>query len=387
MRVEGRRYDHGQPVSIEFEDGRIANIGPFQTGGKGKLPLLAPGLVDLQVNGYGGLEFTSSGLTEEAVEQISLAMTPLGVTRYLPTVITQEHDLLRHALGTIADAMQTRPAVASSVIGIHLEGPYISAEEGPRGAHAVKHCRPPDWQEFERLQEAARGQIKLITLSPEYPSAAEFARRAVASGVLVSIGHTNANSQQIAAVVDAGARLSTHLGNGAHARIQRHPNYIWDQLSHDQLTASLIVDGFHLPPSVVKAMVRAKTPDRVVLISDMTGLAGSVPAQPGRYEHPGLGAVEVLPDGRVVVAGQQDYLAGATRPLSTGITRVMEYAGVDLEIAVNMASLHPARLLQLDDRALERGAVADLIEFTLTDQGAFEVLATFRAGECVWRKE
>jgi N-acetylglucosamine-6-phosphate deacetylase len=205
--------------------------------------------------------------------------------------------------------------------------------------------------------------------------------------VLVSIGHTNANSQQIAAAVEAGARLSTHLGNGAHARIQRHPNYIWDQLSHDQLTASLIVDGFHLPPSVVKAMVRAKTPDRVVLISDMTGLAGSIPAQPGRYEHPGLGAVEVLPDGRVVVAGQQDYLAGATLPLSTGIARVMEYAGVDLEIAVNMASLHPARLLQLDDCALERGAVADLIECTLTDQGAFEVLATFRAGECVWRKE
>ena len=203
----------------------------------------------------------------------------------------------------------------------------------------------------------------------------------------MSIGHTNANSQQIQAVVDAGARMSTHLGNGAHASIQRHPNYIWDQLSCDSLTASLIVDGFHLPPAVVKAMVRGKTPQRVVLVSDMTGMAGVVDhngTEPGLFEQLGLGAVELLADGRVVVAGQREYLAGATMPLSVGIANVMQFAGVELAAAIDMASARPARLLQLECGTLEPGAPADLIQFDMADDGSIEIFATYRAGERVW---
>jgi len=385
MRLEGRRYDHGQPVSIDIADGRISCVDALRSGEKHGLPLIAPGLVDLQVNGYGGIEFTRWELDAEAVEQVSLALDPLGVTSYLCTVVTNSHDLLCHALGTIAEAIEARPAVACRVAGIHLEGPFISKEDGPRGAHPREHCRPPDWEEFERLQAAARGGIRVVTLSPEYASAPDFTRRATAAGIIVAIGHTRADSEQIKAVVDAGATMSTHLGNGAHPMIRRHPNYIWDQLGNDALIASLIVDGFHLPPVVVKVMVRGKTPRRVILVSDMTWLAGLVGTEPGRHERTGFDAVEVLADGRVVVAGQREYLAGATLPVTVGVKNVMKFAGVDLAAAIDMASDRPAQLLQLDCGSLTPGALADLIQFDLAEDGSLRILATYQAGECVWK--
>lgn len=384
MRVEGRRYDHGQPVSIDIEAGAISSVDGLRSNEKHGLPLLAPGLVDLQVNGYGGVEFTRWELDVDAVEQVSLSMDPLGVTSYLCTVVTHGHDLLSYVLGTIAEAIETRPAVACRVAGIHLEGPYISPEEGPRGGHPLEHCRPPDWDEFERLQEAARGHVRMVTLSPEYDAAVDFTRRATETGVIVAIGHTKAKSEQIDAVAKAGARLSTHLGNGAHATIRRHPNYIWDQLSNDSLMASLIVDGFHLPPAVVKAMVRGKTPRRVILVSDMTCMAGTLGTEPGVYERTGFGAIEVLDDGRVVVAGQREYLAGATMPVTVGVKNVMKFAGIDLAAAIDMASDRPAQLLELESGSLRTGATADLIQFTIADDGAIQILATFQAGKRVW---
>lgn len=385
MRLEGRSYDHGQPVSLEIENGTIAGVDVLRCGEKSGLPWIGPGLVDLQVNGYGGVDFTCQDLEVAEVERISVAMDALGVTRYLATVVTQGHGTLLHALGTIAEAIETRPTVACRVAGIHLEGPFISMEDGPRGAHPVTHCRPPDWDEFERLRDAARGHIRVVTLSPEYAAAVAFTRRATESGVIVAIGHTNANSQQIQAVVEAGACLSTHLGNGAHAYLPRHPNYIWDQLSEDRLVASLIADGFHLPEAVVKAMVRAKTPQSVILVSDMAAMAGCVGTQPGVYEETGLGAIEVLEDGRVVIAGHPEYLAGATMPLTVGIKNVMQYAGVDLAAAMDMASARPAQLLGLDCGMLRAGSAADLIQFELAEDGRVDVLATYQGGTCVWR--
>ena len=389
MRLAGRHYDHGQPVWIEINDGLITDISAWH-GNEGhgteaaSLPWVAPGLVDLQVNGFGGVEFTDSQLTVEAVQHISLALDRDGVTTFLPTVVTQSIAVHTHVLRTIADAIETCPRVRQRVAGIHLEGPYISAEEGPRGAHPLEHCRPPDWDEFQRLQDVARGHIKLITLSPEFPGATDFIRRAVASGVLVSVGHTNATCDQIRAAVDAGARMSTHLGNGAHAYIHRHVNYIWEQLAEDRLIATLIADGHHLPPSVVKSLVRGKTPERVVLISDITGIAGAEGTEPGFYQHASLGRVEVLDDGRAVVAGQREYLAGATQPLHVGVANVMRLSGVTLSAAIDMASTRPASLLGCRCGRLTPGYAADLIQFHMPAGGrGLQIVATIKAGECV----
>jgi N-acetylglucosamine-6-phosphate deacetylase len=371
-----RRYDTLRPVTVEIEGERLATIGPApdQPG----LPMIAPGLVDLQINGFGGIEFNDAKLTIDKVRQVALSQDQFGVTAFLATCTTDSHEVLAHSLATIAAAIRDVPEVAARIPGIHLEGPFISPDDGPRGAHPRQHVRPPDWDEFRRLQDAALGRIKLLTVSPEYDSAPDFIRNVAGSDVLVAIGHTKATSDQIKAAVDAGARMSTHLGNGAHPTIRRHPNYIWDQLADDRLVASLICDGHHLPPAVVKSMVRAKSPNRIVLVSDITSMGGM---PPGKYQT-GLGELEVLPSGKLVPAGQPDILAGASLPIHLCVANVMRFAGVDLATAVDMASVQPASLIGLEHPGLEVGALANLSLFALPTSPAGPLLmrATYQAG-------
>jgi N-acetylglucosamine-6-phosphate deacetylase len=359
LRFVARRFDTLRPVTVEISANSIAALRPAVEAPH--LPLVAPGFVDLQVNGYAGVEFNDPQLTIEKVRQAALSQDAFGVTSFLATITTDSYEVLARSLATIAKAIDEIPEVAARVPGIHLEGPYISPDDGPRGAHPRQHVRPPDWDEYRRLADAARGRIKLLTVSPEYDKAAEFIRRVAGSGVLVAIGHTQATSDQIRSAVDAGARMSTHLGNGAHPQIRRHPNYIWDQLADDRLTASLIADGHHLPPAVVKSMVRAKTPERIVLVSDVTGMGGM---PPGRYQT-GLGDLEVLPSGKLVPAGNPDILAGASLPIHVGVANVMRFAGVELATAIRMAGTYPAELIGIGSHSLDEGAAANLVLFDL----------------------
>nr|MCU0978118.1 amidohydrolase family protein [Pirellulaceae bacterium] len=343
--------------------------------------------VDLQVNGFGGRAFNDPALTGEDVLRISCTLDRFGVTSYCPTVTTDSRGALLQAMTTLARACEQSAEVARRVPGFHLEGPYISPEDGPRGAHSRQHVRPPDADEFQRLQDAADGRICILTLSPEYEASTAFIARVAATGVLVAIGHTSATTDQIRAAVDAGARLSTHLGNGAHGQLRRHPNYIWDQLAEDRLCASLIVDGHHLPAAVVKTFVRAKSPARCILISDVTALGG-VP--PGRYETPGLEPVELLADGRPVVAGQWQILAGAAVPITAGIANVLRFTDEPLSSAVDMASTRPAALLGRSQPWLLVGQPTNLVAFhlpgadQLTPVGEVEVVATINAGRLVF---
>jgi N-acetylglucosamine-6-phosphate deacetylase len=391
MQIVGRHYETGEPLTIDIDGpciARLTAVNPQAAANQPELPWIAPGFVDLQVNGYGGQSLNDPALTVGKVRDVSLAVDRCGVTQFCPTVTTDSFEVLSQVLGTIARACQSSTEVACRVAGIHLEGPYISSEDGPRGAHPRAFCRPPDWDEFQRLQDAAGGRICILTLSPDYDRAADFIAKVARSGVLVAIGHTGADSDQIKAAVDAGARLSTHLGNGAHGHIRRHPNYIWDQLAEDRLTASLIVDGHHLPPAVVKSFVRAKTPQRCILISDITSLAGMPPA---RYDTPGLGAVEVLADGRLVVAGQRQYLAGAALPIGAGVANVMQFAGVDLATAIEMSSIRPAQLIGQPPVRLEAGAPANLIQFDLVETQnreqpvQLQIRATINTGQLVYK--
>jgi N-acetylglucosamine-6-phosphate deacetylase len=363
MDLVGRRFDTGKTSRLEIHSGRIAKISPVEVDAAAAdaMPWIAPGLWDLQVNGYAGHAFSSAEITPQQVTDIGRKMFSFGVTRFLPTLTTERQEVLLHGLRTVDEACRRDPLLERQVAGIHLEGPYICGADGPRGAHPASCCREPDWDEFQRLQEAARGRIRLLTMAVEFDSAAEFIRRTVASGVLVAIGHTAAAPGQIRRAVDAGARLSTHLGNGAHRVLPRHPNYLWDQLAEDRLWASLIVDGQHLPAEVVKTFLRAKTPARCILVSDLAGQAG---LPPGRYTT-GLSDVEILDDGRLVVGGQRQLLAGASRPLATAVARVMDFAGLDLDCAVALACQQPARLLGLPPPRLEEGQAADLVQFTV----------------------
>ncbi len=372
MLIRARRYDNAQPCELEICDDRLAAVRKIGDAAENvHLPYVAPAFFDLQINGYGGQEFSSPTLTVADVVEIVAAINRFGVSRMLPTVTTGSFAVLEHSLCVIAAARRAESVLSRSIPGIHLEGPYLSPQDGPRGAHPLEHCRAPDWQEFDRLQTAAAGLIKLVTLSPEYSSAPEFIRRAVASGVTVAIGHTAASGEQIRAAIAAGATLSTHLGNGAHRLLPRHPNYIWDQLGEDRLQASLIADGHHLPPEVLRAMVRAKTPERCILVSDLSGLAG-LPTGVHRGQ---LCDVEVCADGRLLLAGQDPnapvkLLAGASRPIGDGVGNVARWCGLDLQAAVAMATRHPAQLLGLPANELCVGDPADFVLFDFDPHAA-----------------
>jgi N-acetylglucosamine-6-phosphate deacetylase len=293
-----------------------------------------PGLFDLQVNGFGGVDFNAPGLTADRVAEALERMRATGVTRCLPTLITSSFE--RFAASARVLARMTDAAIA----GIHMEGPYLSPDEGARGAHPREHVAPPSADDFSRRQDAASGRIVLVTLAPEIPGALPFIEHLVASGVRAAIGHTAASGQHIADAISAGATLATHLGNGCAQMLPRHPNPIWELLAADGVLASLIVDGHHLPPATVKAMVRAKWPQRTVLITDAIAAAGCAP---GPYS---IGGVQCAlgDDGRVSLPGTP-YLAGSSLTLDRAIANTVRFTGLSLDEVIPMASTIPARYL------------------------------------------
>ncbi|MBV9849008.1 MAG: amidohydrolase family protein, partial [Armatimonadetes bacterium] len=248
------------------------------------------------------------------------------------------------------------------------------------GAHPLEYVRDPDWDEFRCFQEAAGGRIKLCTLAPEREGALPFIERLAESGVVAALGHTAASPETIRDAVRAGARVSTHLGNGAHDRIKRHPNYIWEQLASDDLYATIIADGEHLPASVVKCFARVKGPEKLALVSDSVSLGG-LPA--GVYSD---GRHEVLPSGRVVLAGTP-YLAGAGFLLDTCVANTLRFTDLSLAQATRCASTIPARILGLEARKghLQVGYDADLTLFRVREAGPLEIAATVCAGEVIYR--
>lgn len=386
MRARGKIGAGEKTTDVIAAGGRIEEIHPADLsqacdlGGEGFR--IAPGLVDIQINGYDGVDFNDADTDTEQIVAATRQLWRTGVTAFCPTIITGSFDHIAKCISNLVRAADESPEFARAMIGIHVEGPFISTEDGPRGAHPKQHARPPDWNEFQKWQGAARGQIRIITLSPEWPGAIDFIERAAAAGVIVAIGHTAATPAQIADAARAGARLSTHLGNGSHVKIDRHPNYIWEQLANDDLWASFIVDGHHLPPSVVKCFLRSKGVARGILVSDAIAAAGK-PA--GRYKL-GNVEVEVTPARRVCLPGTP-YLAGSVLEMHEAVAKTVQYSDATLDDALLMASHNPAKLLGVAGQfgSIEAGRRADLILFRWDDENsALDVAATVVNGETVF---
>jgi N-acetylglucosamine-6-phosphate deacetylase len=341
---------------------------------------IAPGWIDLQVNGFAGVDYNSAASTHEQIADSIRATFACGVTRFFPTVITGSPDNMTAALRNLATAKES-VTEGAAMEAFHLEGPYISPEDGPRGAHPARWVRPPDLEEFGRMQDAAHGNIRMVTLSPEWPQAPRFIEAMVQQGVVASIGHTRASAAQISDAVSAGATLSTHLGNGADAVLPRHPNYLWEQLADDRLAASFIVDGFHLPPSFLNVALRAKGLERSVLVTDAVAPAG---CSPGHYRL-GEVAVELHTDGSVRLSGGT-RLAGSGLMMHRAITNVMKTAGLNLRDAIALATRNPARVGRIPyrQRGINPGDRADLVLFRLDDAGQLTVLETYLSGQRVF---
>ena len=357
QRILGRDPATGQGIAVTTEGGLIKAIESVHHG---ESRWLSAGFVDLQVNGYAGHDLNGPTLDIETVRGLCRALLKVGVTTFLPTLITAPEARIVAALRTIREACAQHAEVAAMVAGIHVEGPHIAPEDGPRGAHPAVDVRPPSVAEFDRWQQAAGGLVKLVTLSPHWPEAPAYVRHLVQADVTVSLGHTSAEAAQIDAAVAAGATLSTHLGNGSHAMLNRRHNHLWPQLADDRLTAMFIADGHHLTPAQLKVMLRAKGPGRALIVSDTVALGG---LSAGKYETPVGGKVELREDGFLAIDdGTGDYLAGAALPMVAAIPVLVGQVGLTLGEAVALMTAAPGRFVG-GRGVLAVGQPADLVAF------------------------
>lgn len=333
------------------------------------------GLADWQVNGYKGVDFNQRGLTAEEVEKAGKALIQEGVTSFFPTLITNHPDEISRLIRTIIKADDS---LGATIAGIHLEGPFISNQEGARGAHPAEYATFPHWKWMEKWLEESEGRVRLITIAPEWKGSEEFISRCVEAGVKVAIGHTLATEEQIASAVAAGATLSTHLGNGSPVMIKRHPNPIWEQLSQDRLWISAIGDGFHLPEQVIRVFSKVKR-EKMFWISDSTAFSGETP---GEYESYIGGNVVLTSEGKLHMKENPDLLAGAAMSLRQMIENAWKKDWFTLEEAWRMGSEYPWNFL---GAACPDG---DEVEVLLDqEQRKIDIQRVWKKGVCVWKRE
>jgi N-acetylglucosamine-6-phosphate deacetylase len=362
MLFNGKLPGDDRMIALYIEGNKIAQIQPFQPGpgqvGVGSDLFISTGFFDPQVNGFAGIDFNDHDLRPGDVHRVVRAISATGVTSFFPTLITASSERLIHQLKILKKAMEEDSLVSNICKGIHLEGPYISSKEGPRGIHPPQFIRSPRWDEFEKLQEACGGRIKLITLAPEKEGALEFIEKVVSKGVVVSIGHTAASEDILEDGWNAGARLSTHLGNGMGSSFDRYRNPFQKQLSMDGLMASIITDGLHLPNYVVKNIVMAKGPERIILCTDAVSAAAQ---PPGRYRLADF-ELDAEGNGGARLAGTHT-LAGSTLSIPKAIANMIKFTGISLETAIKMATENGRKLLPEMIGTISPGQPADLVLF------------------------
>ena len=297
----------------------------------------AAGLFDFQVNGFGGVDFQRNDLTSTEFTHAVAALRRHGTSGIFATLITDEVDALCRRFAALEKLCTTVPSAGAAILGYHLEGPWLSPTPGYRGAHPAGPMRAPTFADYERLQAAAQGRLRLITLAPEWPGSAEFIAAVTRQGVHVSLGHTNASEAEIDAAIRAGARFCTHLGNGCPLELPRHENIVQRLLARDELTACFIPDGIHLPKGVLKNFVRAKPTGRVLFTTDAMAGAG---APPGRYTI-GPHLIAVGADGVARQPGEKNF-AGSTLTPDVGVRHIADWLNLTPETARNFWSTAPA---------------------------------------------
>lgn len=345
--------------SVEYQKGEIVSLD-LHTRIRGEVDAyLTIPFFDVQINGAMGISFNSPELDTEGIAKVVQIARSHGIGQFLPTLVTASFEDLSHGFRTLAKARRESASLAENIPGYHLEGPYISREDGPRGAHPLVHTRSPNWDEFQSLQECAEGKILMLTLAPELPNAIPFIEKVAQTGVCVAIGHTAATPEQIRDAIQAGAKTSTHLGNGSHGVLARHPNYIWEQLAADELCASIIADGFHLPDAVMKTIIRTKSLSKVIVTCDASSLAG-LPA--GEYTQWG-GEFEILESGKIIVPNTP-YLAGSGLFTDHCVNYLVHKMGYTIAEILPMVTTNAYRLVGLPVPKIQNGYSGPLLLVT-----------------------
>lgn len=364
--VEGIHYLDNSLVKVGITDGKITHVKKVKRlSGGSKALMIAPGLIDNQVNGYKGFSFVDMGqeLTKEGIKTITSGLWEAGITTYMPTITSNEQAVFLKNFKLLSQ-VKNDPDTRGSIAGFHLEGPYISSVNGFRGAHPLIYVRNPDWNEFMELYNASQKNILQVSLAPEIEGAMDFISKCNELGIKVGLAHHNSSSEQVKEAVNRGAVIAVHLGNGLPNEINRWYNPLWPQLSNDSLTISIICDGYHLTPDQVKTFYKAKGANKIIITSDMSPLGG---LPPGFYLN-AIGDTLELKSQGVVMYPTIKALSGSASPLSRMVGNVMKFTGCDLASAIKMSSTNVAHLYGLKDRGeIKPGLRADLILFTLDD--------------------
>jgi N-acetylglucosamine-6-phosphate deacetylase len=359
---------------VQIEDGRISSIGPSgastPSGTEHNFPdgIIVPGFVDLHI--HGGMNVDVMSASRSDLARLGAFLASRGVTGYFPTTVAAPMDDTCRALENLADAIEDKSPAdvqpSARPLGIHLEGPFLSSKRC--GVHRPEDLRLPTLTDFDQFWQAARGHLRMMTIAPELPGALEVIAAAAGKNVLVSIGHSDADSAASRAAIAAGARHATHTFNAMRPLDHREPGILGETLTNSALTADIIADGIHVAPSIVQLFFKMKGPERGVLITDATSATGM---PNGRYK---LGMLEVeVCDGKCTINGK---LAGSVLTMDAAVRNLMEFAGVSLQQAVRAATLNPARAAALSHGVLRAGAEANLV--VLSPQG--EVLKTLSGG-------
>jgi len=381
MKIRGISVFSGQPIEVEIKEGFIKNINSLPGSGH-NLPYVSPGFFDLQVNGYKGSDYSLEDFSEEHLRNIITHLAASGTTQHIPTIVSSPPERILKNLEIILKAINTSPDIMEAIPGIHIEGPFISPEEGPRGCHDPSFIRDPDFEEFRQWQEAAEGRIVMVTIAPEREGSMDFIKKVTCTGVKIAIGHTGAAPEVIREAIKAGAQFSTHLGNGSYPILPKVNNYIWEQLAADELFAGIICDGFHLPASTVKVFARAKSLERLILTSDVA-LAGGL--NPGIYKWGNM-EVEVFKDGHLGLAGS-GILAGAGHLLDWDIAHFIRFTGNDLANTIPLCTVNPAKVIEMPHSygKLEVGVPANLTLFHYqTGDDSLQIVHTLCKGNVIF---
>jgi len=342
------------PGVVAVAGGVISAVGAGRRRGDVTLAdgYLLPGLIDLQVNGYYGVEFQIADAASWA--RVMARLPETGTTACLPTMITAPVSSLAEALRTAATFVPHLPAGGARVLGVHAEGPFISPAR--RGAHNEKWITEPTPSAVAELSEAGRGLLRLITMAPELPGALPAIEQLTAAGVLVSVGHSDATAGQVAAAVERGARMVTHLFNAQRPLGHREPGVVGQALTDERLTSGLIADLHHVVQAVCSLAFRA-APGRIALVTDAVAAAG-MPA--GEYLLGGELITLPSGDGAPPVRGD-GTLAGSALRMDRAIANAVR-CGLSLPAAAAAATRIPADLIGRPDLGrLRPGAAADLV--------------------------
>lgn len=346
-RVSFKAIDISTQNAYEYvvDKGTIIAISPINKCNE--YPFLSPGLVDVQVNGCLGIDYSSEDLDAKGIEKICLNLARKGTLQHFPTIVTRPEKTIERNLSLIATTVHENETIASEITGIHIEGPYISPLDGPRGAHDKRYVRNPSIQELDRWIDCSNGLLKVITLAPELEGALDFIRYATQRNIVCSLGHCQPTGEQVDQAVLAGATICTHLGNGIANMLNRFENPIISQLANEQLAISMILDGCHLLPRTVKVFSLCKNEDDIVIITDLAPMAGL----PEGIVNWGDVRVKICEDGCVRLV-DQPYLAGAGSPLIKNIGNYVKFTGKSLALAVKACTTNPTRIYHLDNERM-----------------------------------